>query len=192
MKSQWFTSIITRFIRSCDIIILGQSTKSTATPPDITQIICLFQSRIRMSQTKMWSKNGDTFLKNYHCGHSFQTFLKRPSFTGLHTQKACTDRGTSSPQILLLSAHAYMYFAWKLQLDSQCVHSGVHIHVWLQICMSGQQKDGWICMSRWQRVWRMHWVEEVPVWLYYAFWVCKPVLCTGGGGTGGILAFFFS
>ncbi len=42
--------------------------------------------------------------------------------TGLHTQKAYTHTGTSSSQILMLSAHAYMHFAWELQLDSQCVH----------------------------------------------------------------------
>ncbi len=30
--------------------------------------------------------------------------------TGLHTQKAYTHTGTSSPQILMLSAHAYMHF----------------------------------------------------------------------------------
>ncbi len=29
--------------------------------------------------------------------------------TGLHTQKAYTHTGTSSPQILLLSAHAYTH-----------------------------------------------------------------------------------
>ncbi len=38
--------------------------------------------------------------------------------TGLHTQKAYTHTGTSSPQILLLSAHPYMHFAWELQLDA--------------------------------------------------------------------------
>ena len=32
-------------------------------------------------------------------------------FTGLHTQKAYTHTGTSSLQILMLSAHAYMHFA---------------------------------------------------------------------------------
>ncbi len=31
--------------------------------------------------------------------------------TGLHTQKAYTHTGTSFPQILMLSAHAYMHFA---------------------------------------------------------------------------------
>ncbi len=31
--------------------------------------------------------------------------------TGLHTQKAYTHTGTSSPQIVMLSAHAYMHFA---------------------------------------------------------------------------------
>ncbi len=30
-------------------------------------------------------------------------------------------------------------------------------------------------MSRWQRVWCTHWLEEVPVWVY-AFWVCKHVI----------------
>ncbi len=49
--------------------------------------------------------------------------------TGLHTQKAYTHTGTSSPQILMLSAHAYMHFACELQLDSQCVHHGVRIQV---------------------------------------------------------------
>ncbi len=34
------------------------------------------------------------------------TFSK---FTALHTQKAYTHKGTSSPQIPLLSAHAYMH-----------------------------------------------------------------------------------
>ncbi len=33
------------------------------------------------------------------------------SITGLHTQKAYTHTGTSFPQILLSSAHAYMHFA---------------------------------------------------------------------------------
>ena len=42
--------------------------------------------------------------------------------TGLHIQKAHTSLGTSSLQILLLSAHACMHFAWELQLDTQCVH----------------------------------------------------------------------
>ncbi len=40
--------------------------------------------------------------------------------------------------------------------------------------MRSQQKDRWIFMNRWQRVWCTHWLEEVPVWVY-AFWVCKPV-----------------
>ncbi len=31
-------------------------------------------------------------------------------------------KGTSPMKILLLSAHAYMHFAWYLQLDTQCVH----------------------------------------------------------------------
>ena len=34
-----------------------------------------------------------------------------PLVTGLHTQKAYTHTGTSSPQILMLSAHAYMHFS---------------------------------------------------------------------------------
>ncbi len=42
--------------------------------------------------------------------------------TGLHVQKAYTSLGTSSMQILLLSAHACMHFAYELQLDTQCVH----------------------------------------------------------------------
>ncbi len=47
-------------------------------------------------------------------------------FTGLHVQKAYTSLGTSFMQILLLSAHACMHFAWELQLDTQCV-PGVRI-----------------------------------------------------------------
>ncbi len=43
-------------------------------------------------------------------------------FTGLHVQKAYTSLGTSSMQILLLSAHTYKHFALELQLDTQCVH----------------------------------------------------------------------
>ncbi len=42
--------------------------------------------------------------------------------TGLHIQKAYTSLGTSFMQILLLSAHACMHFAWELQLDTKCVH----------------------------------------------------------------------
>ncbi len=42
------------------------------------------------------------------------------------------------------------------------------------ICMRGQEKNRWLCINRWQRVWCTHWLEEVPVWLY-AFWVCKHV-----------------
>ena len=47
-----------------------------------------------------------------------------PKNTGLHNyiQKACTSSGTSSMQILLLSVHICIYFAWELQLDTQCVH----------------------------------------------------------------------
>ncbi len=41
------------------------------------------------------------------------------SNTGLYTQKAYTHIGTSSPQILLLSAYVYMHFAWE--------EFGVHI-----------------------------------------------------------------
>ena len=51
------------------------------------------------------------------------------NLTGLHTKKALTHTGTSSPQILLLSAHAYLHFAWELELDSQCVHHGACIQV---------------------------------------------------------------
>ncbi len=42
--------------------------------------------------------------------------------TGLHIQKVYTNLGTSSMQILLLSADECMHFALKLQLDTQCVH----------------------------------------------------------------------
>ncbi len=49
--------------------------------------------------------------------------------TGLHTRKAYTHTGTSSFQIPMLSAHAYMHFVSELQLDSQWVHHGVHIQV---------------------------------------------------------------
>ncbi len=38
------------------------------------------------------------------------------------SKKAYTSLGTSYMQILLLSAHACMHFAWELQLDTQCVH----------------------------------------------------------------------
>ncbi len=41
---------------------------------------------------------------------------------GLYIPKAYTSLGTSLMQILLLSAHACMHFAWELQLDTQCVH----------------------------------------------------------------------
>ncbi len=40
-----------------------------------------------------------------------QAISKGRYFTGLHTHKAYTHTGTSSPQILMLSAHAYMHFA---------------------------------------------------------------------------------
>ncbi len=46
-------------------------------------------------------------------------------YTGLHTQKAYTDSGTSPMQILLLLAPVYMHFAWKLQLLTQCVHLSI-------------------------------------------------------------------
>ena len=39
--------------------------------------------------------------------------------TGLHVQKAYISLGTSSVQILLLSPHACMHFAWELQLYTQ-------------------------------------------------------------------------
>ena len=42
--------------------------------------------------------------------------------TDLHIQKAYSSLGTSSMQILLLSAHACMHFAWELKLDTQYVH----------------------------------------------------------------------
>ncbi len=42
--------------------------------------------------------------------------------TDIHIQKVYTSLGTSSMQILLVSAHAYMHFAGELQLDTQCVH----------------------------------------------------------------------
>ncbi len=43
----------------------------------------------------------------------------------IHSSHRFTYPGTSSHQILLLSAHAYRHFAWELQSDSQCVHHGV-------------------------------------------------------------------
>ncbi len=44
-------------------------------------------------------------------------------FTGYkYIQKVYTSLGISSMQIILLSAHACMHFAWDLQLDTQCVH----------------------------------------------------------------------
>ncbi len=54
------------------------------------------------------------------------------SFTGLHIQKAHTNLGTSSMQILLLSAHACMHFAWELQLEFMLHMHSKHRH-WLQI-----------------------------------------------------------
>ena len=59
----------------------------------------------------------------------YKHHLKVTQYTGLHTQKAYTHTGTSFPQILLLSPHAYMHFAVELQLDSHCVHHGVRIQV---------------------------------------------------------------
>ncbi len=69
-------------------------------------------------------------------------------FTGLHTQKAYTHTGISCAR-------------------SQSTNLG---HLALHI----RQKDRWICMNSWQRVWCTHWLEEVPEWVY-AFWECKPV-----------------
>ncbi len=43
------------------------------------------------------------------------------SITCLHTQKAYTHTGTSSPQILMLSAHAYMHFAWEFGKMNICM-----------------------------------------------------------------------
>ena len=37
-------------------------------------------------------------------------------------QKAYTSLGMSSMQILLLSAHVCMHFAWEVQIDTQCLH----------------------------------------------------------------------
>ncbi len=62
--------------------------------------------------------------------------LSRPYYTGLHTQKAYTHTSTSSPQIPMLSAHAYMHFAWELQLDSQCVHHTDLIAIKMHTCMN--------------------------------------------------------
>ncbi len=74
-------------------------------------------------------------------------------------------KGVHSYRYFLLSNSfaicSCIYFAWELQLDSQYVHHGV--------------PDMPTCMSRWQRVWCTHWLEEVPVWVC-AFWVCKPVI----------------
>ncbi len=56
--------------------------------------------------------------------------------------------------ILLLFAHAYMYFAWELQLDTQCVYlvyalRSSQIAIKMHICMSRQEKDlaKWIYAS---------------------------------------------
>ena len=53
-------------------------------------------------------------------------------FTGLHTQKVYTHTGTSSPQILMLSAHAYVHFVWELQLDkcNTCNTVRGQIQIW--------------------------------------------------------------
>ena len=66
-------------------------------------------------------------------------YINLEDVISLHTQKADTHTGTSSHQILLLSAHAYIHFAWELQLDNQCVHHGVLIKVWLHM-WSGMTK----------------------------------------------------
>ncbi len=49
-------------------------------------------------------------IKKYH-------ILTLSSFTGLHTQKVYTHTGTSSPQILLLSAHAYGWFILEKKIN---------------------------------------------------------------------------
>ncbi len=91
-------------------------------------------------------------------------------YTGLHIQKAYTSLGTSSKQILLLSAHACCK---RIAIDTQCVHlvyafrttveprlTNAYIFI---ICMSSEQNN--LVYALWQ---------EVPK-LVNAIWTCKPV-----------------
>ena len=52
----------------------------------------------------MWLKPVEV-LSIASCSHP------QMQLTGVHTRKAFTHTGTPSPQIILLSAHAYMHFA---------------------------------------------------------------------------------
>ncbi len=64
-----------------------------------------------------------------YTGSIYYTQILWIYITGLYIQKAYTSLGTSSMQILLLSAHACMHFAWELQLDTKCVHL---VYIWWQ------------------------------------------------------------
>ncbi len=48
---------------------------------------------------------------------NLSSYLLCVCITGLHVQKVYTSLGTSSMQILLLSAHACIHFARELQLQ---------------------------------------------------------------------------
>ncbi len=73
-----------------------------------------------------------TFLLISACERKLK--IKWAFITGLHTQKAYTHSSTSPMEIFLLLAHAYMHFAWILQLGTQCVHQK-YTH-WVANCNS--------------------------------------------------------
>ncbi len=60
---------------------------------------------------KVWDGDWNLHVFDFFSGTGEMLTTDSLYFTGLHTQKAYTHTGTSSPQILMLSAHAYMHFA---------------------------------------------------------------------------------
>ncbi len=86
--------------------------------------------------------------------------------TGLPVQKVYTSLGASSMQILLLSAHACMHFAWELQLDTQCLNL---VYVLVANCNQNAYRHEQPTKESGVRI-----VAEAPK-LGYAFRTCKPV-----------------
>ena len=86
-----------------------------------TEKSCLSQSTGLFHSRTVLQWKSCVYLHNVYLEHNTKS-CKQRLLTGLHTQKAYTHSGTSSNLFLLLLSHAYMHFAWELQLDTQCVH----------------------------------------------------------------------
>ncbi len=103
---------------------------------------------IKEPPTNTFPNNCPFSFKNVHA----DTFnVMNACITGLHIQKAYTSLGTSSMQILLLSAYAYMHFCLRIAVRHsmctsgvKCVHWCTHlglIAIKMHICMSRRQKN---------------------------------------------------